>query len=209
MNKLIPVVLVVLLLLVGGGIYLATQTKKETPKENNTNVKNQQEGKEDVFTSIKDALSKSLSLECTYKDEDGIETKTYVKAGAVRVDATKAGGGDEAYSQVIFKDNKMYSWNPMTKKGIMFELKPVEVSPSAQKETGDDKGESFLADLEKYKDSCKPAVVADSLFTPPSDVSFEDFSKMMESVKTNIPQNGVPSGFDIEELKKQFPQEDQ
>ena len=37
-----------------------------------------------------------------------------------------------------------------------------------------------LAELEKYKDSCKPTVVADSMFVPPADVKFQDLSKMMQ-----------------------------
>lgn len=170
MNKLLPVIVVILLVLVGGGIYLSNQSKKQKPStDNNTNVTKTEENKGGVFTSIKDALTKSLSLECTYKDETGVEKKTYMKAGAVRVDAKPAENDKEAYSQVIFKDSKMYSWNPITKQGIVFtvpenvtkDITPAQATAPAKESSEENKEESFLAQIEKYKDACKPATVSD------------------------------------------------
>src|SRR3989344_7062324 len=115
MNKSLPVIIVVILLLLGGGAFLAFKNKPAQPGAVNTNVGQGQTQDGNVFTSIKDALSKSLSLECTYKDEKGTETKTYIKAGAVRLDAQSTAAGSEANSQAIFKDRKLYSWDPTTK----------------------------------------------------------------------------------------------
>ena len=53
-------------------------------------------------------------------------------------------------------------------------------APSENKGLGDYK--DMLGAIDKYKDSCKPAVVSDSLFTPPTTVEFTDFSKMMEGL---------------------------
>ena len=76
MKKVLPIVAVVLLLIVAG--FFLKGTKKP-----GTSLLNKPEG--NVFNSIKDALSKSLSLKCVYKDEQGVQTTTYIKGGAVRV----------------------------------------------------------------------------------------------------------------------------
>ena len=47
-----------------------------------------------------------------------------------------------------------------------------------------------MAQMEKYKDSCKPAVVSDSLFVPPIDIKFQDYSQMMKSVLSITPGQG-------------------
>lgn len=69
-EKIFPVVLI-LFLLVGGYLYfnlknklsLQTPIKKEGPKQKNNNL----------FASIQDALSKSISIKCTYKNKEELE----------------------------------------------------------------------------------------------------------------------------------------
>lgn len=212
MNKSLPVIIIVILLLLGGGAFLAFKNKPVQPGAVNTNVGQGQTQDGNAFTSIKDALTKSLSLECTYKDEKGTETKTQIKGGAVRVEAKTTTEGKETNSHIIFKDRKMYTWDEATKKGVVFELpeESLQTTPSTEAPSSDNKGESFLADIEKYKDACKPAVVSDSLFTPPSDVEFQDFSAMFQNIPTGTaPDSGIPSGFDLEQLKKQYSPEGQ
>jgi len=139
------------------------------------------------FTSIQDALTRSLSLECSFTDETGRQTKSYMKGGAVRADFTSS--KPEESGSVIVKDKKMYSWNAQG--GFMMEL-PDESDVQTTTEPGaPNQAGNMMESLEKYKESCKPAVVSDSLFTPPSNVNFQDFSKMMPQV----PQ--LPTGADV------------
>ena len=102
MNKALPIIIVVILLLLGGGAYLVLQNGQGQQSTPGTSTQQGQTQQGNIFTSIKDALSKSLSLECTYKDAKGTETKTYIKSGAVRVDAKVTTAGSEANSQTIF-----------------------------------------------------------------------------------------------------------
>ena len=37
--------------------------------------------------------------------------------------------------------------------------------------------------IDQYKDSCKVATVADSYFTAPTDVNFQDMSKLLEDLQ--------------------------
>ena len=84
MNKKVLAVVVVLLLLAAGYFLMNKSGSNGGSLVTGTQT---QPGKLS-FTSIQDALSRSLSLECTFTDDNGRQTKTYMKAGAVRTDFT-------------------------------------------------------------------------------------------------------------------------
>lgn len=134
-----------------------------------------------MFGSIKEALSKSLSLRCEYS-ENGKKTTAYLKAGAVRADMS--GGTAQENGSVIVKEEKMYFWNG--KQGMMmaFDIDAMtqeedEVTPNVSTSSAGD----VLVGLEKFKEHCKPAAVSDTLFIPPTDVKFVDQTKMMQSLQ--------------------------
>ncbi len=139
-------------------------------------------GSDNAFTSIQDALSKSISLECEFTDESGRITKSYIKNGAVRADFTSQNA--EESGSVIMKDKKMYFWN--SKGGYTMEL-PDDVKTDTTTGETESQGSDILKAMEEFKDKCKPAVVSDSLFTPPTDVTFTDMSKL---IPTGASQNG-------------------
>ncbi|MFA5770273.1 MAG: hypothetical protein WC894_02150 [Patescibacteria group bacterium] len=203
MKKIVPVLVILLILGVGGYFYM--NSKGAVPKAplgtaNSTNT--------NVFTSIKDALSQSLSLKCVYQDEQGIQTTTYIKGGAVRVSMEGAKEKDQPNS-IILKDKKMYMWNEVSKTGFTFTITEPEVTPGTTlPETAANKDESLLAGIEKYKDSCKTTVIADSFFTIPTDVKFQDMSAFTENLNKQVPTTGAESTGDqqkaLEELIKQI-----
>jgi len=201
MKKALPVVVVVLLLLVAG-YFLKGAKKSGLPATNN------QGGS--VFTSIKDALSKSMSLKCVYKDDKGVETTSYIKDGSVRVMTSGTGDADQ-YGSILMRDKKMYMWSDVTKKGFTLSLKePENVSPGAQENKPDSVNgagqdqESVLAQIEKYKDACKVEVIADSYFTVPTDVEFQDMDALQKQMMQGLPSNqdeisgSAPGGADYE-----------
>lgn len=129
-----------------------------------------------VFTSIKDALSKSVSLQCDYTDATGIKTTAYIKGGAIRSDTV--GKTAEESGSAIIKDKKMYFWN--SQGGFVLDVPDEAKTPSVTPGKGTESPENIMNSLEQYKESCKPAVVSDSLFTPPADVKFQDVSQMFK-----------------------------
>ena len=190
MKKLLPVLLILIFL---GGGYFYISFRGITPKAPLGLSGNQTGG--NVFTSIKDALSKSLSLKCVYKNEEGVETTTYIKGGAVRVMMTSAAAGDEQPDNIIMKNKMMYMWNNTTKTGFSLKLEePKDLTPfPTVKQDGnavkkEDQQESVLAEIEKYKDACKAEVVSDSMFSVPTDVKFQDMSALQEQMMKTIPQ---------------------
>jgi hypothetical protein len=182
MKKIVPVLVILFLLGASGYVYMNSKgVVPKTPFETATNT-----GSTNVFSSIKDALSKSLSLKCVYKDEQGIQTTTYIKGGAVRVAMEGIKEKDQPNS-IILKDKKMYMWNEISKTGFTFIITEPKVTPGKLSETAANKDESVLAGIEKYKNSCKTTVIADSFFTVPIDVKFQDMSAFTENLMKQVP----------------------
>ena len=184
--KNLIIVLVVLVLLGGGGYFYLTRSGT-MPKPPGGNV----------FTSIKDALSKSMSLKCVYKDEQGVETTTYIKGGAVRVMMQGTTDKDQP-NNIVMKDKKMYMWSDISKTGFVYTIQePTTPYPTIKVEKGlepektpaNQQQESVLESIEKYKDACKAKAVADSMFAIPTDVQFQDMEALQKQMMQGLPGN--------------------
>ncbi len=182
MKKKYLIIAVVLVIAVGGGLLFVMNNKSNSVDK----MTGKPEQSNNSFSSIKDALSKSVSLTCDFTDEKGNHVQTNIKNGAVRADITS--DDPQNSGSTIIKDKKMYFWNAKT--AMMIDMPDVEVTPGTQntQQSNTENGNSnqdILKEMEKYKSSCNPAVVADSLFTPPTDREFTDYSKMMPPAAQN------------------------
>lgn len=144
-----------------------------------------------VVTSIKDAINQKLTLTCEFTDQTGATTKSYIKNGAVRVSSV---GSNDQTSEIVIKDKKMYMWDDKKKEGFVYTI-PDETENSQAKSTGQDvvSVDSYLNMIDKYKDSCKVSTVDDSLFAIPTNVKFQDMSKLLEELQKQMPQVQTPS----------------
>jgi hypothetical protein len=193
-NLIIAAVVIILIALGAAGYLLMNQNQAPAQTESSTSIP--QEQNTDVFSTIKDALSKSLSLQCEFTDEEGRKTVSYIKNGQVRADITSS--KPEESGSVIVKDKKMYFWN--SRGGFTMEFTD-EMMDSAESSA---QGQDIIENLEKYKQSCRAATVSDALFSPPSDVEFQDMSDMMKMVPTG--DSAMPSvdQKQVEEMMKQY-----
>ncbi len=145
-----------------------------------------------AVTSIKDALTKSVSLECEYTDAQNVKAKYFIKNGAIRADMESS--DPEQTGSMIMKDKAIYSWKG--KEGFVMHLPESKDEGESIDSKESSEADDVIKDLEAYKDKCKPSVVSDSLFNPPSDVDFQDMSKMMN-------QSGM-SDEELNEMMKQY-----
>lgn len=167
-------VVVIILLVIGASGYLATRHSNSSMQPYGQAAKTTPSS---VFGSIQDALTnKALSLSCDFTDANGIHVVAYIKSGAIRSDVT--GKTPQESGSVLIKDKKMYFWNATM--GMMMDMPAMTVTPTPGANTN--QTQSTVADLEKYKESCKPAVLSDSLFTLPANVKFTDESQMMQQM---------------------------
>lgn len=185
-KRILIVVGVVVLLALSAFAYFKFNPNKA---ENN----GQPTSSKSIFSSVKDALSKNITLVCEFKDDKGQSVKSYIKNGAVRVTSAGLEEGNQA-GDIIIKDKKMYIWDGKTKQGFVYETKDEDTSNQNVGMTAGEvvKSDSYLNMIEKYKDSCKVSTVEDSYFVPPTDVKFQDMTKFLEDIKNqmpSIPQN--------------------
>lgn len=192
MKNVVPVIIILLLLGVGGYYLMSKKSVNQPPvMEKTTGVTPEQGG--NIFSSIKDALSKSLSLKCDYPNPDGKggTVTSYIKNGAVRVASIAM--GTQGNGSAIMKDNKMWIWDDVKKTGMTLTLDTSKtVNPAGGVPSTDDQRSKVLAEMEKYKNYCKTEVVSDSLFTPPADVKFTDLQNLMKGYA--VPSEVMPSG---------------
>ncbi len=190
------IIVVVVLLLLGAGYFFFNQNATKTLP----GIGQQKGG--GVFSSIQDALSRSLTLQCEYPDDKGNKTTVYIKGGAIRVMGYSVGEG-QAQGHTLMKDNKMYIWNDDSKEGMVFAFNPQEIQKSAEsiknemagaKQTAN-QGEDFVKGLEQYKQYCKSASVPDSVFSLPSGIKFVDLEQQMKD-----------SGVDVQKMMQQYGQ---
>lgn len=183
-KKLLPVILVIILLLAAGSVYYYMQKQTKMPVvQQALQAKNTT-----AFSSIQDALNKSLSLQCDFTDANKTHTVAYIKNGAIRAEVTSPTNPEENGS-ILVKNKTIYYWTAQ-KTGMMLAMPTISVTPVAETPVPQQNTEtSLLASLEQYKKYCKVAVVASSLFIVPTDVKFTDETKLMQTMPTVSSEN--------------------
>ena len=170
-------VAVAILLVIGAGAYLASKHRAPVMQPS---MQVQKQSPSPLFSSIQDALSnKALSLRCDFTDANGERVVAYIKNGAILADVIV--NTPQESGSVLMMNKKIYFWNAST--GMMMDMPNMTVTPTPGASTS--QTQSAVADLEKYKESCKQAVVADSLFVLPTNVKFTDESQVMNSMPTS------------------------
>lgn len=147
---------------------------------------------------VASALTGSGSIKCEYTDEDGATVIAYVKNGNVRSDYM----GADANGSFLMKDKTVWTWDEETKTGMTYVI--PDVTPGAEddsmmeSEDSDTNYEEMKEEIDQYKESCKNENIPDSMFEVPQDVTFEDYSAMME---------GMYDGASMEDAMNQIPEE--
>ena len=167
------------LVVVGIGGYLIinnAQTQKENTDQSQSDLSSEQTGAVKNFVgSIQEAMSMGVGMKCTYEVE-GSQYEGYVKGNSYRGMVASAQG----ISQVIVKDNCVWSWSEDESQGVKMCSDPEDGSDSSVW----DNPESGLDTSLNYE--CSAVAVSDSQFSPPSDIEFIDFEAMMQNMMENI-----------------------
>jgi hypothetical protein len=130
-----------------------------------------EETKPSVFKSLKDVISASAAMKCTWTDAKGNSGEMKVKGKQYRMDARGEGG----IAHIVSDGAYMYLWSDGQQEGVKIALDEVE---QLQGQYGGQA--SPTPDMEAEMDySCSPTIVSASDFTPPSGIQFTDMGEMM------------------------------
>lgn len=189
MNKtyLLGVGAVVAIAVVAG---IALTGTKDEPKNGTESISEKMSEKTSMKHSLKDFLGVGDTLKCTYTSTDENATTegiTYTANGKVRSDSTitPTNTGIAMSSYSIIDGEYMYSWGGEMPQGMKMKLDAMtEMENMAKTKTETDTQipkEATLYD-EAYDYDCEPWRVDASLFVPPSNVTFTDYSEMMKGM---------------------------
>jgi uncharacterized protein YxeA len=185
MNKILLIVVAVALI---GGIFYFSKNRQsqqsstfQQQSQTETQTKNQKEQKTNVFTSIKDALTRGQSLKCQFTDESGKKTTVYFKKDFVR---GMYNDEKEVMNNFLYRDKKMYTWGDQTKEGMIIATDSISAAPTTKQTNKNEQTstQDYIMQYEKYWQNCKTETVSDVLFTLPSDVKFQNVADMMQQM---------------------------
>ncbi|MBN1325472.1 membrane lipoprotein lipid attachment site-containing protein [Candidatus Falkowbacteria bacterium] len=137
-----------------------------------------QAAKKDVFTSIRDAITKNIALRCEYTDESGNTSINYIKGNMIRVDNEVEG----KIMHALMRDEKVYIWSDDSTDGFLMDMRGLETSDDFK--MGEDvvhDTEDIIAKLES-QNKCKAEGVPDSYFEVPNGINFVDWSKLFQQM---------------------------
>ena len=136
----------------------------------------------ETFTSIKDAVDRSIALQCEYTDESGEKTIASIKGKQIRMDS--AVSSTDGYFHGIIRDNKMWIWADKQPEGMMLDFAKVTDDSLKMGDKVIRSQDDIISKLEEKKDSCKTANIADSDFNLPEGINFTDVQAQQQPTTT-------------------------
>lgn len=192
----------------GGGLwYVAQKSSSPEQAQQNTEAKQQEETANNNMSgqgSFTDLMEFGESVRCTYSaqyETGSMQGVTYVdgKNNRIRTDGTAQGDSMPATFGVIMAADVMYWWSD-TPSGVQGMKMPIaresgEVQPTYAGET-ESSGPVSMDERVDYH--CEHWGVDESVFIPPSDISFTDMNEMYSQMMQSMPEGyEMPEGFPV------------
>jgi len=152
----------------GGLIYFMMGRDTSAPSDTEDETSQESDDTSGASGSFRDLLASGVSQRCTFSDEDsGSDGTVYVSGGKMRGDFSVDVNGSESTGHMIVKDNTFYTWMDGETQGFKMTM---DADAQANLPPG-----QFDLDQDVQQD-CDAAVVSDSQFDIPGNVTFTDFS---------------------------------
>lgn len=142
---------------------------------------------ESINGSIEDLLKLGRSIKCDLAkaSTDIISGTAYISGKRARSDFQMSGGADKTIAgHFIMDGTNMYSWTEGNKTPAM-KISLADMEKLGAGAGAKNEGASNYSDKMDYH--CTNWTVDNSLFVPPTNVKFQDFAQMMNSVTKNLP----------------------
>ncbi len=184
---MIVTIVVVVLLLVGGAYFVMNKSHMNSSQAGQTANPQSQSQSQQMITgkkSLADFFSMKGTLKCTFSNKtDNSGTGTvYIGAGKMRGDFQSAAKGTTAQTHMINDGTYVYIWTEGQKNGYKMSLDAVKGTATQMKGNGTSSTTKPQGmDMNQQSNySCGPWVVNGSAFKVPADITFVDYSTMMQ-----------------------------
>lgn len=173
MNKTVVAAIVAVLVIAGGAgtWYFMNQSKNTTESDISSSKADSSSAVPSTQTaSIQEFLDAGQDKKCTY-DKDSDSGTMYFADQMLRIDMQRKSGSKTKSGHVIVKESEQYVWYDAEKSGLKFKLPKKSSSVDTTTSGG-------VSPTAKYDFECSSWSADESMFTPPSDISFTDFSQI-------------------------------
>lgn len=184
MSKNLIIGIIAAVVIIGGGAAFFVTNNNDSSNSEQASGTSSSEGSaiETSNTNIAELVKKGDPRKCTFSGNDaGAEfsgtayfanQKMYGEFKTTKDSQTQAGN-------MIISESSQYFWNGDTKQGVKTAVQANSSQTTSQQNQGVDPNKTFSFKCEKW-------TVEDAKFTPPSNVTFQDLSQLMQ----NMPQIG-------------------
>lgn len=130
---------------------------------------------DNVFTTVRDAIAKSIGIKCYYTNEDNEKMLTLIKGDKIYIEAMDGKDKEDGIRGLVL-NNKMYIWGSKSSDGMIFNFTN---NPDKGEETTMDGSQVNSADdiinkVEENNSTCKAETIDPKMFELPSNVQFKD-----------------------------------
>ena len=189
-NTAIIIVVVVVLLVLAGAAYHFMRHSNMSPTQSNENANSQMQQITSGKKSLFDFFSMGGSQKCTFTNTTNGGGTIYVSSGKMRGDfqETNNSTGKTAQTHMINDGTYVYIWTDGQTNGYKMSdavMKQEESQPTQAPSTGSQPQPSQGMDMhQQMNTSCGGWTADASMFTVPTNVTFTDYSSMMQGAST-------------------------
>lgn len=188
-TKLIAIAATAIILLGAGGLLLYNKSNKPSSQTTYPSATPTPPQETSMKNSLLGLLGSGKTQMCSfsYNAKTGGSTKgtVFLTGTKMRGDFDITTSSNKSSKIMMIRDgDTTYLWGTDLKTGIKMTLKKEDLKTNAQ-------ANQYFDTKQKLDYKCGPWVVDSSVFTPPTNVKFTDFSAMMEgSIKTTATPGG-------------------
>lgn len=188
MNK--KIILVILVLLIGLFGFLGVKSlKKSNPQTNNNQQTQNNTSGNNTTGTLKSLLTAGKSVKCSFSNnvkETAVNGTVYVADGKMRGDFKSIAGGTTVSGHTIVDSSYSYFWTDTGNQGFKF---PV---PSGTTSTNPAMAKDAPDINQPFNFSCQDWTKDDSVFTLPSNITFQTFTIPSIPALSGMPK--IPTG---------------
>ncbi len=183
MNKKVLIGVIVVILIAAGGWFAYSKSNEKDDAQARTDANTAENSNDDsIFDSSANTLRGLLGFKnavCTYSDQEGSGTIYIANEDRMRYNFTST-NPEQPSGSMIMSDGTQYIWEDATKEGFTMRYNPNDARDEAAGSNATDQNEESVDLDQEYNFSCEKWSVDQSVFTPPSDVTFTDMEALLQ-----------------------------